>query len=74
MSFCSVAYRTPVFDVHNLKKSDIRDGYIEITTVKTAERLIIELNNHSKAILDKYKGVEFEGHKALPCHKQPKDE
>jgi integrase len=53
-------------DVHNLKKSDIRDGYIEITTVKTAERLIIELNNHSKAILDKYKGVEFEGHKALP--------
>ena len=38
-------------DVHNLKKSDIRDGYIEITTVKTAERLIIELNNHSKAIL-----------------------
>lgn len=53
-------------DVHNLKKSDIRDGYIEITTVKTAERLIIELNNHSKAILDKYKDVEFEGHKALP--------
>lgn len=53
-------------DVHNLKKSDIRDGYIEITTVKTAERLIIELNNHSKAILDKYKEVEFEGHKALP--------
>jgi len=53
-------------DVHNLKKSDIRDGFIEITTVKTAERLIIELNNHSKAILDKYKDVEFEGHKALP--------
>ena len=53
-------------DVHNLKKSDIRDGYIEITTVKSAKRLIIELNNHSKAILDKYKDVEFEGHKALP--------
>ena len=51
-------------DVHNLKKSDNRDGYIEITTVKTAERLIIELNNHSKAILDKYKDVEFEMEKA----------
>ena len=53
-------------DVYNLKRSDIRDGYIEITTVKTADRLVIELNNHSRAILDKYKDVEFEGHKALP--------
>ena len=53
-------------DVHNLKKSDIRDGRIEITTVKTADHLVIELNNHSKAILDKYKDVEFEGHQALP--------
>ena len=53
-------------DVYNLKRSDIRDGHIEITTVKTADRLVIELNNHSRAILDKYKDVEFEGHKALP--------
>lgn len=53
-------------DVYNLKKSDIRDGFIEITTIKTADRLIIELNNHSKAILEKYKDVHFEEHKALP--------
>lgn len=53
-------------DVYNLKRSDIRDGHIEITTVKTADRLVIELNNHSRAILDKYKDVEFEGHKVLP--------
>ena len=53
-------------DVHNLKKSDIRDERIEITTVKTADHLVIELNKHSKAILDKYKDVEFEGHQALP--------
>ena len=53
-------------DVYNLKKSDVRDDHIEITTIKTASRLVIELNNHSKAILEKYKVAEFEGHKALP--------
>lgn len=53
-------------DVYNLKRSDIKPDHIEVTTVKTADSLIIELNNHSKAILDKYKGVHFENHKALP--------
>ena len=53
-------------DVYNLKRSDIKPDHIEVTTVKTADSLIIELNNHSKAILDKYKGVHFEDHKALP--------
>ena len=37
-----------------------------MTTVKTSDSLIIELNDHSKAILEKYKGVEFENDKALP--------
>jgi len=53
-------------DVFNLKRSDIKDNHIEVTTVKTADNLIIELNNHSKAILDKYKDVAFEDNKALP--------
>ena len=53
-------------DVFNLKRSDIKESHIEITTVKTADSLIIELNNHSKAILDKYKDVAFENHKVLP--------
>ncbi len=53
-------------DVFNLKRSDIKDSHIEVTTVKTADSLIIELNNHSKAILDKYKDVHFEHNKALP--------
>ena len=61
-------------DVYNLKRSDIRDGYIEITTVKTADRLVIELNNHSRAILDKYKDVEFRRTQGAPSHQQPKDE
>ena len=53
-------------DVYNLKTSDIKDNHIEITTIKTADSLIIELNNHSKSILDKYKDVHFENNKALP--------
>ena len=53
-------------DVYNLKRSDIKDNHIEVTTVKTADNLIIELNNHSKAILNKYKDVAFEDNKVLP--------
>lgn len=53
-------------DVFNLRRSDIKDDHIEVTTVKTSDSLIIELNNHSKAILDKYKDVTFEDDKVLP--------
>ena len=53
-------------DVYNLKRSDIKENHIEVTTVKTADNLIIELNNHSKTILDKYKEIAFEHNKALP--------
>lgn len=53
-------------DVYNLRRSDIKADHIEITTVKTADSLTIELNKHSKAILEKYKDVHFENAKALP--------
>ena len=53
-------------DVFNLKRSDIKDNHIEVTTIKTSDNLIIELNNHSKAILEKYKDIAFEENKALP--------
>lgn len=53
-------------DVFNLRLSDVKENHIEITTVKTADSLIIELNNHSRAILDKYKDVAFENYKVLP--------
>ena len=53
-------------DVYNLRKSDIKDGQIEITTIKTHDYLVIELNDHSRAILEKYEDVHFEGDKALP--------
>lgn len=53
-------------DVFNLRRSDIKGDHIEVKTVKTSDSLIIELNDHSKAILEKYKDVEFENDKALP--------
>lgn len=53
-------------DVYNLRRSDIKADHIEITTVKTADSLTIELNKHSNAILEKYKDVHFENAKSLP--------
>ncbi|MCL1665439.1 site-specific integrase [Elizabethkingia ursingii] len=53
-------------DVFNLKRSDIKENHLEITTVKTADSLIIELNNHSKTILEKYNDIHFEYDKVLP--------
>ncbi len=53
-------------DAHNLKRSDVKSDHIEITTVKTADSLTIELNDHSKAILEKYKDVHFRNDAVLP--------
>lgn len=41
-------------DVANLKKSNISDHCIHLTTIKTGEALTIELNKYSQAILDKH--------------------
>lgn len=53
-------------DVKNLKKSDLRDTYLEVTTVKTADSLRIEFNNISKSILDKYAFMNLPDNMALP--------
>lgn len=53
-------------DVYNLRPGDIKDGRIELTTVKTSDCLTIELNDHSRGILEKYTGMTFKGGKALP--------
>ena len=49
-----------------VKRSDVKSDHIEITTVKTADSLTIELNKYSKAILDKYKDIHFENYMVLP--------
>ena len=53
-------------DVENLKRSDIYENHIEVTTIKTTDSLRIDLNNHSRAILEKYKDIPFEDNMALP--------
>lgn len=53
-------------DANNLRRSDIKDNSLTVTTVKTADSIIIELNDITKAILEKYKDVPFKDDKALP--------
>ncbi len=53
-------------DVENLRRENIYDDRIHITTVKTEERLIIELNNVSCGILEKYEPYQYKNNKALP--------
>lgn len=53
-------------DVAKLTRQDIKNGFIQIVTQKTVDGIRIELNKHSQAILDKYKGVDFPKNKALP--------
>lgn len=53
-------------DVAKLKRSDIKDGFIDVVTKKTVDGLRIELNKHSQAILDKYKEFPFPNDLALP--------
>lgn len=53
-------------DVFNLRRSDINGDRIEVTTVKTDDSLVIELNDYSRAILAKYNDFHFANDKALP--------
>lgn len=53
-------------DVRNLKRANISDDEIRITTIKTHDSLTIELNKYSKAILVKYADIKFPNDAALP--------
>lgn len=53
-------------DAANLRRTDVFDTHIALTTVKTADAIKIELNKYSRAILDKYADQEFPGNLALP--------
>lgn len=65
--FCFCCFTSLRFsDVENLKRSNIKDNEIEITTIKTAHSLTIDLNNYSRAILAKYTSEVYPNNKALP--------
>ena len=53
-------------DVANLKWSDIADDYIQVTTRKTNDTVKIELNDYSKAIINKYRNSNFPKNMVLP--------
>jgi integrase len=53
-------------DVAKLTRAEITNDEIKIVTQKTSESLTIELNAHSKAILERYKDIKFPNNKALP--------
>jgi integrase len=53
-------------DAYALTKDDVKTNYIEFVTKKTNDSLRVELNKHSRLILDKYVDVPMKGNKALP--------
>ena len=53
-------------DADNLRRSDIKEDHMDVTTIKTGDSVSIELNDITKAILEKYKDVPFKDNKALP--------
>lgn len=65
--FCFCVFTSLRFsDMYNLRKTDVADNYIYVTTQKTNDRLPIDLNPYSKAILEKYKDLDTVGDHALP--------
>lgn len=55
-------------DAYGLRRTDVKGNHIEVTTVKTADSLSIELNDVSRSILDKYRDVDFKDNHALPFY------
>ena len=65
--FCFSAFTTLRYsDVVEVRRVDIQDGVLNITTQKTHDRLPIVLHKNALAILDKYKDEDFKNGKALP--------
>ena len=65
--FCFCAFTSLRYsDMANLKRTDIKDGVMYITTMKTYDRLPIELNSFAKQILKKYEKQTFPDNLALP--------
>lgn len=53
-------------DVSKLTRDEVFEDYISVVTQKTEDKLVIELNKYSRAILDRYKDVDFPDNLALP--------
>ena len=54
-------------DVANLHWADIKDDVMIVTTVKTNDAITIELNAHTRVILEKYRPYNFPGGRVFPA-------
>lgn len=59
-------------DVRNLKKTNVFENYIQVTTQKTYELLKIELNKYAKAILEMYKNSHLPDDRIFPVQANQK--
>lgn len=65
--FCFCAFTSLRYsDAVALRKSDIAGDCIKVVTKKTSDALQIDLNDYSRAILDKHKGTALPFNAALP--------
>ena len=65
--FCFCAFTSLRYsDVVEVRRTDIQNGVMTITTQKTHDRLPIVLHKNAKAILKKYEKTDFPQGKALP--------
>ena len=55
-------------DASSLKWNDVKEDHIEVTTVKTADSISIEINDMMRSILDKYKGVPSKNGLVFPYY------
>lgn len=53
-------------DIKNLRKSDVTDNVIDVTTIKTGDTIRVDLNSVSRKILEKYRNVPTIDDVALP--------
>lgn len=53
-------------DVASLRWSQVSESHISVVTVKTGDRLQINLNQYSRALLDRYRGHEYPGGVVFP--------
>lgn len=65
--FCFCAFTSLRFsDAQALRWCDVTDDCIYVTTVKTVDPIVIDLNKWSKAVLDKYRGKDLGDYRVLP--------
>ena len=65
--FCFCAFTSLRYsDVVEVRRTDIVNGVMTVTTQKTHDRLPIVLHKNALAILEKYKDEDFKNGKALP--------